>query len=90
VTTVGNALMTEVMIGIDPHKGSHTAVAIGGAEEPLGELRCAPGLLCMPGRTCDLHAAPVVRCRANASNGSSPVRRTPDAFPGVCDFSGRG
>jgi transposase len=27
------------MIGIDPHKASHTAVAIGGAEEPLGELR---------------------------------------------------
>ena len=27
------------MIGIDPHKGSHTAVAIGAAEEPLGELR---------------------------------------------------
>ncbi len=31
--------MTAVMIGVDPHKGSHTAVAIGGAEEPLGELR---------------------------------------------------
>ena len=27
------------MIGVDPHKGSHTAVAIGLAEEPLGELR---------------------------------------------------
>jgi transposase len=27
------------MIGIDPHKASHTAVAVGGAEEPLGELR---------------------------------------------------
>jgi transposase len=27
------------MIGIDPHKGSHTAVAVGGAEEPLGTLR---------------------------------------------------
>ena len=27
------------MIGIDPHKGSHTAVAIGAGEEPLGELR---------------------------------------------------
>jgi transposase len=27
------------MIGADPHKGSHTAVAIGGAEEPLGQLR---------------------------------------------------
>ena len=27
------------MIGVDPHKGSHTAVAAGLAEEPLGELR---------------------------------------------------
>src|SRR5450432_4327853 len=31
--------MTAVMIGIDPHKGSHTAVAISAAEEPLGDLR---------------------------------------------------
>jgi transposase len=31
--------MAAVMIGVDPHKGSHTAVAIGSAEEPLGELR---------------------------------------------------
>jgi hypothetical protein len=29
----------DVMIGVDPHKGSHTAVAIGPAEEPLGKLR---------------------------------------------------
>ena len=28
-----------VMIGADPHKGSHTAVAIGAGEEPLGKLR---------------------------------------------------
>ena len=28
-----------VMIGVDPHKGSHTAVAIGADEEPLGEVR---------------------------------------------------
>ena len=34
-----SVLMTAVMIGVDPHKGSHTAVAIGAAEEPLGELR---------------------------------------------------
>jgi transposase len=27
------------MIGVDPHKGSHTVVAIGAAEEQLGELR---------------------------------------------------
>ena len=31
--------MAEVMIGIDPHKSSHTAVAIGSGEEPLGELQ---------------------------------------------------
>ena len=31
--------MTAVMIGIDPHKASHTAVAISAAEEELGELR---------------------------------------------------
>ena len=30
-----------VMIGVDPHKGSHTAVAIDQAEKVLGELRCA-------------------------------------------------
>src|SRR4029077_3754209 len=34
----GSALMA-VMIGIDPHKGSHTAVTVGAAEEPLGKLR---------------------------------------------------
>jgi transposase len=27
------------MIGVDPHKGSHTAVAIGASEEPLGQVR---------------------------------------------------
>src|SRR5258708_39914592 len=31
--------MAAVMIGIDPHKGSHTAVAVGAAEERLGQLR---------------------------------------------------
>ena len=31
--------MAAVMIGIDPHKGSHTAVAIDAAEEQLGALQ---------------------------------------------------
>ncbi len=31
--------MAVVMIGVDPHQGSHTAVAIDAAEVPLGELR---------------------------------------------------
>src|ERR1022692_64187 len=34
-----SGLMAAVMIGVDPHKAAHTAVAIGAAEEPLGELR---------------------------------------------------
>jgi transposase len=32
-------LMAAVMIGVDPHKGSHTAVVIGAAEELLGQVR---------------------------------------------------
>ena len=50
-----------VMIGIDPHKGSHTAVAVGAAGEPLGKLRVracpdragklVAGALAWPGRT---------------------------------------
>jgi transposase len=31
--------MAAVMIGVDPHKASHTAVVISAAEEPLGEAR---------------------------------------------------
>ena len=31
--------MAVVMIGVDPHKGSHTAVALGADEEPLGQVR---------------------------------------------------
>jgi transposase len=31
--------MAAVMIGVDPHKATHTAVTISAAEEPLGELR---------------------------------------------------
>ena len=32
-----------VMIGVDPHKGSHTAVAVDGTEFNLGELRVRSG-----------------------------------------------
>jgi hypothetical protein len=31
--------MAAVMIGVDPHKGSHTAVVTGQAEMALGEVR---------------------------------------------------
>src|SRR5260370_5849999 len=32
-----------VMIGVDPHKGSHTAVAVDETEQSLGELRVRSG-----------------------------------------------
>ena len=32
-----------VMIGVDPHKGSHTAVAVDESEQSLGELRVRSG-----------------------------------------------
>src|SRR5436190_10989592 len=35
--------MAAVMIGVDPHKASHTAAAIGPAEEPLGQVRKGEG-----------------------------------------------
>jgi transposase len=31
--------MAVVMTGVDPHKASHTAVAVNAAEQPLGQLR---------------------------------------------------
>jgi len=31
--------MAVVVIGVDPHKGSHKAVAVNACEEPLGQLR---------------------------------------------------
>jgi transposase len=37
--TIRSVLMMAVMIGVDPHKGSHTAVVIGAAEQSLGKLR---------------------------------------------------
>src|SRR5262249_43849009 len=55
--------MTAVMIGVDPHKGSHTAVAIGAAEEPLGKLRVrasagqAQRLVAWPERTWAVEGA---------------------------------
>ena len=39
VMRMGAWLVTAVIIGIDPHKGSHTAVAISSAEEQMGRLR---------------------------------------------------
>jgi hypothetical protein len=39
VRMVWSVLMADVMVGIDPHKSSHTAVAIGAGEERQGALQ---------------------------------------------------
>jgi hypothetical protein len=36
--TMWSARMMAVMIGADPDKGSHTAVAVGPQEQPLGKI----------------------------------------------------
>jgi transposase len=46
-----SAPMTAVMIGVDPHKGSHTAVAISADEHALGRMRV---------RACPLQAGQLV------------------------------
>src|SRR5580693_1913295 len=58
-----------VMIGVDPHKGSHTAVAIGAGEEPLGRLRVrasvaqAEKLVAAGERVLDVPPEPAARVR---------------------------
>ena len=56
-----------VMIGIDPHKGSHTAVALADNEEPLGELRV---------RTAGA-VRPPDRAALGSSSSSRSARRSP-------------
>ncbi len=47
--------MAAVIIGVDPHKGSHTAVAIGADEMPLGQVRV---------RACDSQAGQLLEWAA--------------------------
>ena len=35
--------MMDVMIGVDPHKGSHTATMLDGAERELGRIKVRAG-----------------------------------------------
>ena len=73
--------MVAVMIGIDPHKASHTAVAIDPAEVPLGQLRvraCAAQVETAAGVGGGLAAAHLGgrrRGRGGASAGPAAGRR---------------
>ena len=63
--------MTAVMIGVDPHEASHTAVAISAAEEPLGEVRVRAS------------AAQVDRLHKNDPNDARSVAVAALRSPGV-------
>ena len=73
--------MTAVMIGVDPHKGSHTAVVIGPAEEPLGEMRVrasaaqAEKLAGVGGGVAGADLGGRGRCRAGPPAGPAARRR---------------
>ena len=57
-----------IMIGIDPHKASHTAVAVDTTEVVIDELRCE---LARPGRAAALVGGTVSRIECGRS--SPPV-----------------
>ena len=74
-----------VIIGIDPHKSSHTAVAIGCDEQQLAEIKCEPPVSrqtdCWPGQSrLDHGHGPSSRRVAWAiccpSSSSGPVNRS--------------
>lgn len=73
------------VIGIDPHKGSHTAVAIGAAEGPLGGLRV---------RACVAQAQKLLTWAAWPGRTWPPTPPCPSrsraAFQGPAPGDGRG
>jgi hypothetical protein len=84
------------MIGVDPHKGSHTAVAIDGSERQLGRLRvragAAPGRAA--GRMGGAVAGPVLggggrgRAGAPARSAAGRGRRAGAGHPAQARLSG--
>jgi hypothetical protein len=77
--------MAGVMIGAGPHKASHTAVAISGAEEPLGQLRVRASAA-QAGRLLEWAAAWPERSRAVLGGRRS---RRPGAPAGPAAAVGR-
>jgi hypothetical protein len=65
-------VMTAVMIGVDPHKASHTAVAVDGAEQPLGTLRV---------RACAGQAGRLLAWAPTAPDAPTSTARSPRARP---------
>jgi transposase len=82
------SVLMAVMIGIDPHKGSHTAVAVGAAEEPLGTLRVracpaqAEKLLgwaqAWPERTWAVEGAPKLAARVRLLHAGNTGKSDPN------------
>jgi hypothetical protein len=67
-----------VIIGIDPHKASHTAVAIGRDEQPLAEIKVRA--TCQQTDRLPGHFGQIWRVDGLVHLKGSPVRVTPDAL----------
>jgi len=75
------------MIGVDPHKGSHTAVAIGADEAALGQVRVRCGCR-KPMRPGDIRESRPRRDRA-AGPGTDPVMPSGSCRSGAACFRAR-
>ena len=69
-----------VMIGIGPQKGSHTAVAVTAAEEPLGQVRV---------RACPAQARQLVAWAAAWPERTWAVEGAPGPGPSAGPAAGR-
>jgi hypothetical protein len=75
--------MAAVIIGVDPHKASHTAVVISAAEEPLGEVRAGRWGEVFDDGVADaiiarlVHHAEVIASRATATGSKTVTRPRP-------------
>src|SRR6266516_2581594 len=87
------SVLMAVIIGIDPHKGSHTAVAVGAAEQPLGKIRIrgcpaqAEQLVAWaaawPERTWAVEGAPAAGPAAGCRRGAGAGRAAQAGRPGA-------
>jgi hypothetical protein len=84
-----------VMIGVDPHKGSHTAVAVDESEQALAEfkVRTGPDQVCrsLDSMTVSIRSQPVLRLPCQIACQIRDAHKGPFA-PGTraCDSESEG
>jgi transposase len=72
-----------VMIGVDPYKGSHTAVVIGAAEELLGQVRVRACVTQTGSCWTGSWSPPKLAARIRLRGSGSTDKNDPDDAPSV-------